>query len=56
MGNITFNIFKAIRYLADNYSCFSIDVIDDLVQEIFEIDGEDELKVVVQQCFTQAKL
>lgn len=45
---ITFNIFEAIRYPGESYSCFSIDIIDNLVQEMFEIDGEDELELMLQ--------
>lgn len=45
-----------MRYYADIQSCFSIDIIDDLVWEMFEIDGKDKLELVLRQCLTQAEL
>ena len=37
--SISFNIFEAMRYPSDIHSCFTIDVVDTLVQEMcaFEI-------------------
>ncbi|XP_026380244.1 uncharacterized protein LOC113275033 [Papaver somniferum] len=41
---ISFNIFKAMRYPSDVHSCFSIDIIDSLAQQIFELNGDDALE------------
>ncbi|XP_022866974.1 uncharacterized protein LOC111386743 [Olea europaea var. sylvestris] len=40
---IRFNIFKAMRYPSDLHACFSIDIIDSLVQKVFELSNEDAL-------------
>ncbi|XP_026396151.1 uncharacterized protein LOC113290780 [Papaver somniferum] len=40
---ISFNIFEAMRYLSDVHSCFSVDVVDSLAQQMFELDGDDAL-------------
>ncbi|XP_026459867.1 uncharacterized protein LOC113360585 [Papaver somniferum] len=41
---ISFNIFEAMRYPSDIHSCFSVDVIDSLAQQTFELDGDDVLE------------
>ncbi|XP_026458795.1 uncharacterized protein LOC113359363 [Papaver somniferum] len=41
---ISFNIFEAMRYPSDVHSCFSIDIIDSLAQQIFELNGDDALE------------
>ena len=38
---ICFNIFEAMRYPSDVHSIFNIDIIDFLVQQAYELDGED---------------
>ncbi|XP_026459705.1 uncharacterized protein LOC113360412 [Papaver somniferum] len=38
---ISFNIFEAMRYPSDVHSCFSVDVIDSLSQQVFELDGDN---------------
>ncbi|XP_022883436.1 uncharacterized protein LOC111400242 [Olea europaea var. sylvestris] len=40
---IRFNIFEAMRYPSDVHTCFSIDIIDSLVQKVFELSNEDAL-------------
>lgn len=40
---IRFNIFEAMRYPSDVHSCFSIDIMDSLVQKTFELSNEDAL-------------
>ncbi|XP_022872570.1 uncharacterized protein LOC111391561 [Olea europaea var. sylvestris] len=40
---IRFNIFEAMRYPSDVHACFSIDIIDSLVQKVFELSNEDAL-------------
>ncbi|XP_026451433.1 uncharacterized protein LOC113351710 [Papaver somniferum] len=37
---ISFNIFEAMKYPSDVHSCFSVDVIDSLSQQVFELDGD----------------
>ncbi|KAJ9162800.1 hypothetical protein P3X46_022544 [Hevea brasiliensis] len=46
---VKFNIFDAIKYPADDHSIFSIDVVDTIVQDVFELSMEDELEVVISQ-------
>ncbi|XP_026435521.1 uncharacterized protein LOC113333225 [Papaver somniferum] len=41
---ISFNIFEAMRYPTDVHSCFSIDIIDSLTQQVFELNGDDALE------------
>ncbi|XP_026450283.1 uncharacterized protein LOC113350376 [Papaver somniferum] len=41
---ISFNIFEAMRYPSDVHSCFSIDIIDSLSQQIFELNDDDALE------------
>ncbi|KAJ9175141.1 hypothetical protein P3X46_013722 [Hevea brasiliensis] len=43
---VKFNIFDAMKYPADDHSVFSIDVVDTIVQDVFELSMEDELEVV----------
>ncbi|XP_057505523.1 uncharacterized protein LOC130788837 [Actinidia eriantha] len=40
-----FNIYDAMKYPGDDNTVYSIDVIDSLAQEVFELDGKDGLKV-----------
>ncbi|XP_026420046.1 uncharacterized protein LOC113316027 [Papaver somniferum] len=44
---IRFNIYETMRYPSDVHSCFSIDVIDTLAPQMFNIDGVDALKTVL---------
>ncbi|KAM1149569.1 hypothetical protein ACFX2B_029837 [Malus domestica] len=44
---IDFNISETMRYPVDDYSCFSIDVIDSLVQEYLEELNEDALEIAI---------
>ena len=46
---IHFNIFEAMRYPSDVYSVFNIDIIDSLVQQAYELDGEDKLEIVLSK-------
>ncbi|KAJ9145732.1 hypothetical protein P3X46_028078, partial [Hevea brasiliensis] len=46
---VKFNIFDAIKYPTDDHSVFFIDVIDTIVQDVFELSMEDELEVVISQ-------
>ena len=43
-----FNIFEAMRYPSDVNTCFQIDTLDVLAQQIFELDNEDALEVVMR--------
>ena len=54
---ISFNIFKAMRYPSDVYSCFSIDTFDILVQDNFDASvGEDALKKTLELGLTSQQL
>ncbi|KAM1832529.1 hypothetical protein ACFX13_022454 [Malus domestica] len=46
---IDFNIFYAMRYPHDGHSCFSIDVIDSLAQELLDDLSEDALEKTLTQ-------
>ncbi|KAJ9187026.1 hypothetical protein P3X46_002525 [Hevea brasiliensis] len=50
---IEFNIFDSMKYPADDHSIFSIDVVDTIVQDVFELSMEDELEVVISQGFQE---
>ena len=45
---VRFNILEAMRYPSDVLSCFHIDTLDVLAQQIFELDKEDALEVVMR--------
>ncbi|XP_019172468.1 PREDICTED: uncharacterized protein LOC109167852, partial [Ipomoea nil] len=47
-GNVvTFNIYDAMKYPGGDNSAYSVDIIDSLVEEVFEFNGEDKLEVVI---------
>jgi len=46
---VKFNIYDAMKYPDDDNPVYSIDVIDSLVQEDFELDGKDELEVAISK-------
>ncbi|KAF3433580.1 hypothetical protein FNV43_RR24682 [Rhamnella rubrinervis] len=48
---IKFNINEDIRYPNNIQSLFSVDIIDRVVQEVFECDQDDELEVTFRQVF-----
>ncbi|XP_026436686.1 uncharacterized protein LOC113334710 [Papaver somniferum] len=52
---ISFNIFEAMRYPSDVHSCFSVDVIDSLSQQLFELDGDDALEKSIMKSLDCAK-
>ncbi|XP_041009434.1 uncharacterized protein LOC121253491 [Juglans microcarpa x Juglans regia] len=46
---IKFNIYDAMKYPGDDNSVYSIDVIDSLAQEVFELDGKYGLEVAISK-------
>ncbi|KAJ4930451.1 hypothetical protein NE237_000117 [Protea cynaroides] len=46
---VCFNIFEAMRYPSDINSVFAIDIIDSMVQQVFQLNGEDELMVAISK-------
>jgi hypothetical protein len=46
---VKFNIYDAMKYPSDDNPVYSIDVIDSLAQEVFELDGKDELEVAISK-------
>ena len=44
---IKFNLFDAMKYPADNYSVCSIDILDEIVQDVFEIIGQNKLELII---------
>ena len=49
---IKFNLFDTMKYPGDNYFVCSIDILDEVVQDIFESSGKDELESVIQHGVT----
>ncbi|XP_016690697.1 uncharacterized protein [Gossypium hirsutum] len=48
---IKFNTFDAMRYPTDINSVFALDVIDNFVQDVYELGEDDELKSVLAKSF-----
>lgn len=46
---VKFNIYDAMKYPSDDNPVYSIDVIDSLAQEVFELDGKDGLEVAISK-------
>ena len=46
---IKFNIYDAMKYPSDDNPVYSIDVIDSLAQDVFELEGKDELEVAISK-------
>ncbi|CAL5429737.1 unnamed protein product [Camellia sinensis] len=46
---VKFNIYDAMKYPSDDNPVYSIDVIDSLAQEVFELDGIDGLEVAISK-------
>ncbi|XP_059431555.1 uncharacterized protein LOC132165068 [Corylus avellana] len=46
---IKFNIYDAMKYPADDNPVYSIDVINSLAQEVFELNGKDKLEVAISK-------
>ena len=46
---IKFNIYDAMKYPDDDNPVYSIDVIDSLAQEVFELHGKDGMKVAISK-------
>ncbi|GJW59369.1 DNA-directed DNA polymerase [Tanacetum coccineum] len=51
---IKFNIYGSMKYSGNEYSVFSIDVIDSLVQKVFEIYDEDSIKVALTNTISES--
>ena len=46
---IKFTIYDALKYPPDDNPVYSIDVIDSLAQDIFDLEGNDELEVAISK-------
>nr|XP_027076019.1 uncharacterized protein LOC113699861 [Coffea arabica] len=44
---VHFSIFEAMKYPCHSNAVFAVSIIDPVVQEVFEIDGRDELEVAI---------
>ncbi|GJT45219.1 DNA-directed DNA polymerase [Tanacetum coccineum] len=51
---IKFNIYDSMKYPGNEYSVFSIDVIDSLVQKVYELNDEDSLKVALTNTISES--
>lgn len=40
---VEFNIYDSMKYPVDDHSLCTIDVIEPIMQDVFEVDDEDEL-------------
>lgn len=40
---VEFNIYGSMKFPTDDYSLCSIDIVEPLVQDVFDVDGSDEL-------------
>ncbi|XP_026385108.1 uncharacterized protein LOC113280737 [Papaver somniferum] len=47
---ISLNIFEAMGYPSDVHLCFSIDIIDYLAQQVFELNSDDALENTIMEC------
>ena len=45
---VKFNIYDAMKYPDDDH-VYSIDVVDSLAQEVFELDGKDGMGVTISK-------
>ncbi|KAH9768606.1 hypothetical protein KPL71_011668 [Citrus sinensis] len=50
---IRFNIFEAMRYPSDVHSVFAIDDINTLVQDFFELSGNDSFEIAISKNLTK---
>ena len=46
---VKFNICDAMKYPDDDNPIYSIDVIDSLAQEVFELDGKDGMEATISK-------
>ena len=46
---VKFNIYNAMKYPDDDNPVYSIDVIDSLAHEVFELDGKDGMEVAISK-------
>ncbi|KAK9987799.1 hypothetical protein SO802_028038 [Lithocarpus litseifolius] len=46
---VKFNIYDAMKYPDDDNPVYSIDMIDSLAQEVFELDGKDGMEVAISK-------
>ncbi|XP_065623798.1 uncharacterized protein LOC136065058 [Quercus suber] len=46
---VKFNIYDAMKYPNDDSPVYSIDVIDSLAQEVFELNGKDAMEVAISK-------
>ena len=45
---VEFNIYDSMKYHAENFTCYSVDMIDDMIQDLFNIENDDKLRVVIE--------
>ena len=50
---IRFNIFEAMRYPSDVHSVFAMDDINILVQDFFELSGNDSFEIAISKNLTK---
>ena len=45
---VEFNIYDSMKYPTENFTCYSVDMIDDITQDLFNIENDDKLKVILE--------
>ena len=45
---VEFNIYDSMKYPTENFTCYSVDMIDDMSQDLFNIENEDKLKIAIE--------
>ena len=45
---VEFNIYDSMKYLIEKFTCYSVDMMDDMTQDLFNIENDDKLRVVIE--------
>ena len=43
---VKFNIYDSMKYPTENFTCYFVDMIDDMTRDLFNIENDDKLRVV----------
>ena len=53
---VEFNIYDSMKFPTDDHSLCSIDIIEPIVQNVFDVDGKDELLMVIDSSLVDDSL